>query len=138
MSKNKRGYEIPQAQAGKPQIVVNPINEHVRVHGFAIGNVFFVVWPDPNHKLYHKKPGQTHLKNQSEFAYTFVVTDVFLDCCFCRNNNRWHGMRLSGIKLLSYLCLFLVFNPVIPAAAGIQRSKSELIISNAFALHKKP
>ena len=27
-------------------------NEHGRVHGFIIGNVFFVVWLDPDHKLY--------------------------------------------------------------------------------------
>lgn len=27
-------------------------NEHGRVHGFIIGDVFFVVWLDPDHKLY--------------------------------------------------------------------------------------
>ena len=27
-------------------------NEHGRVHGFFIDNVFFVVWLDPEHKLY--------------------------------------------------------------------------------------
>ena len=27
-------------------------NEHGRVHGFFIGEVFFVVWLDPQHKLY--------------------------------------------------------------------------------------
>jgi len=27
-------------------------NEHGRVHGFFIQEVFFVVWLDPNHKLY--------------------------------------------------------------------------------------
>jgi len=29
-------------------------NEHGRVHGFFIGEVFFVVWLDPDHKLYKK------------------------------------------------------------------------------------
>lgn len=27
-------------------------NEHGRVHGFFIGNVFYVVWLDPKHELY--------------------------------------------------------------------------------------
>ena len=27
-------------------------NEYGRVHGFFLGNVFFVVWLDPKHKLY--------------------------------------------------------------------------------------
>lgn len=27
-------------------------NEHGRIHGFFIGNVFHVVWLDPDHKLY--------------------------------------------------------------------------------------
>ena len=31
------------------------VNEHGRVHGFLIGNVFYLVWLDPEHKLY---PGQ--------------------------------------------------------------------------------
>lgn len=30
-------------------------NEHGRVHGFFIGNVFYVVWLDPDHKLYSGK-----------------------------------------------------------------------------------
>lgn len=30
-------------------------NEHGRVHGFFIGNIFYIVWLDPNHKLYTKK-----------------------------------------------------------------------------------
>ncbi|MEX0547436.1 hypothetical protein [Raoultella terrigena] len=30
-------------------------NEHGRIHGFFIGNVFYVVWLDPNHQLY---PGE--------------------------------------------------------------------------------
>ena len=29
-------------------------NEHGRVHGFFIENVFYVVWLDPDHKLYSK------------------------------------------------------------------------------------
>ena len=28
-------------------------NEHGRVHGFFIENVFFIVWFDPDHKLYN-------------------------------------------------------------------------------------
>ena len=27
-------------------------NEHGRIHGFILGNVFFVIWFDPEHKLY--------------------------------------------------------------------------------------
>jgi hypothetical protein len=27
-------------------------NEHGRVHGFIIGNTFFIRWFDPEHKLY--------------------------------------------------------------------------------------
>ena len=27
-------------------------NEHGRVHGFFISNIFFIVWFDPDHKLY--------------------------------------------------------------------------------------
>ena len=27
-------------------------NEHGRVHGFFIENIFFIVWFDPDHKLY--------------------------------------------------------------------------------------
>ncbi|ELU7233491.1 hypothetical protein SCL96_003408 [Escherichia coli] len=30
-------------------------NEHGRVHGFFIGNVFHVVWLDPHHRLYPGK-----------------------------------------------------------------------------------
>jgi hypothetical protein len=30
-------------------------NEHGRVHGFLIANVFYVVWLDPKHKLYPGK-----------------------------------------------------------------------------------
>jgi hypothetical protein len=29
-------------------------NEYGRVHGFFIGNVFYIVWLDPDHKLYSK------------------------------------------------------------------------------------
>jgi hypothetical protein len=28
-------------------------NEHGRVHGFFIEDVFYIVWLDPNHNLYH-------------------------------------------------------------------------------------
>jgi len=31
------------------------VNEHGRVHGFFIGNVFYPVWLDPNHDLYPRK-----------------------------------------------------------------------------------
>ena len=30
-------------------------NEHGRVHGFLIADIFYVVWLDPNHLLYAKK-----------------------------------------------------------------------------------
>lgn len=30
-------------------------NEHGRVHGYFVGNIFYVVWLDPNHELF---PGQ--------------------------------------------------------------------------------
>jgi len=29
-------------------------NEHGRVHGYFIGNTFYIVWLDPDHKLYKK------------------------------------------------------------------------------------
>jgi hypothetical protein len=47
-------FNIP----GEDKIVSNPFqfalskNEHGRVHGFFIGNVFFIRWFDPNHSLY--------------------------------------------------------------------------------------
>jgi hypothetical protein len=31
------------------------LNKHGRVHGFIIGSVFFIVWFDPDHKLYPRK-----------------------------------------------------------------------------------
>lgn len=30
-------------------------NEHGRIHGFFVGNVFYVVWLDPDHLLYESK-----------------------------------------------------------------------------------
>ncbi|MEW6352668.1 MAG: hypothetical protein AB1646_26790 [Thermodesulfobacteriota bacterium] len=30
-------------------------NEHGRVHGFFVGNIFYVVWLDPDHRLYPGK-----------------------------------------------------------------------------------
>ena len=30
-------------------------NEHGRVHGYFVGNIFFIVWLDPEHNLYNKK-----------------------------------------------------------------------------------
>lgn len=30
-------------------------NKHGRVHGYFIGNVFYIVWLDPNHNLYPKR-----------------------------------------------------------------------------------
>lgn len=30
-------------------------NEHGRIHGFCIDNVFFVVWFDPDHNLHRKE-----------------------------------------------------------------------------------
>jgi hypothetical protein len=48
------GFGLP----GEEQLVEKPYqfsistNKHGRVHGFFIGEVFYVVWLDPNHKLY--------------------------------------------------------------------------------------
>jgi hypothetical protein len=30
-------------------------NEHGRIHGFFIGNIFYAVWLDPDHRLYSKR-----------------------------------------------------------------------------------
>ncbi|MCK5211832.1 hypothetical protein KAJ89_03965 [Candidatus Parcubacteria bacterium] len=30
-------------------------NEHGRVHGYFIGNIFSIVWLDPKHNLYKRK-----------------------------------------------------------------------------------
>jgi hypothetical protein len=27
-------------------------NEHGRIHGLVIGNIFFIIWLDPDHRLY--------------------------------------------------------------------------------------
>lgn len=47
--------------AGEEQIVDTPYqislssNEHGRIHGFFINEIFYIVWLDPDHKLYSKK-----------------------------------------------------------------------------------
>ncbi|WP_223539368.1 hypothetical protein [Enterobacter sp. JBIWA003] len=41
-----------QFQSYKPYQFAVSRNEHGRVHGFFIGNVFHVVWLDPDHQLY--------------------------------------------------------------------------------------
>lgn len=47
---------------GEEQLVDTPYqfsltsNEHGRVHGFFIENIFFVVWLDPEHQLYAGNP----------------------------------------------------------------------------------
>jgi hypothetical protein len=48
-----RGWEEYDEDAWQFSISAN---EHGRVHGFLIENVFYVVWLDPEHKLY---PGKT-------------------------------------------------------------------------------
>ena len=48
------GFGIPNEE----QIVNSPYqfqissNEHGRVHGFFLDNIFYIVWLDPNHNLY--------------------------------------------------------------------------------------
>lgn len=41
-----------QLQAEQPWQFEVSANEHGRVHGFFIDEIFFVVWLDPNHNLY--------------------------------------------------------------------------------------
>ncbi len=42
---------VPIAEENAWQFSISS-NEHGRVHGFIIGDVFFVVWLDPDHNLY--------------------------------------------------------------------------------------
>jgi len=53
--------DTTQSSFGLPnedQLVEEPyqfsisVNKHGRVHGFFIDNVFYIVWFDPNHRLY--------------------------------------------------------------------------------------
>ncbi len=30
-------------------------NQGFRIHGYFIGNIFYVVWLDPNHNMYERK-----------------------------------------------------------------------------------
>jgi hypothetical protein len=60
---NSRGVsEICFGIPGEEQLVDTPYqfsltsNEHGRVHGFFIENIFFVVWLDPEHQLYAGNP----------------------------------------------------------------------------------
>lgn len=41
-----------QLQAEQPWQFEVSANEHGRVHGFFIENIFFLVWLDPQHNLY--------------------------------------------------------------------------------------
>ncbi|UMS01485.1 hypothetical protein AOY87_11390 [Escherichia coli] len=41
-----------QLQSYTPYQFAVSRNEHGRVHGFIAGNVFYIVWLDPNHRLY--------------------------------------------------------------------------------------
>jgi hypothetical protein len=51
------GFGLPNEE----QLVDTPYqfslssNEHGRVHGFFIDQVFYIIWLDPNHRLYSKK-----------------------------------------------------------------------------------
>ncbi|WP_018664660.1 hypothetical protein [Heyndrickxia acidiproducens] len=50
-------FGIPNEEelVDKPWQFAISANEYGRVHGFFIGNVFYIVWFDPEHKLYNKK-----------------------------------------------------------------------------------
>lgn len=41
-----------QLQQANPYQFEISVNKHGRVHGFFIENIFFIVWFDPDHKLY--------------------------------------------------------------------------------------
>jgi hypothetical protein len=47
-------FDIPNEEqlVDVPYQFVLSANKHGRVHGFFIGSVFYVVWLDPDHKLY--------------------------------------------------------------------------------------
>jgi hypothetical protein len=44
-----------QFRALEPWQISVSSNEHGRVHGVVIGNVFYVVWIDPDHRLYDNR-----------------------------------------------------------------------------------
>ncbi|MBF0516475.1 MAG: hypothetical protein HQK97_05060 [Nitrospirae bacterium] len=96
------------------------------------------ILPQPRSDVNEEESGQSHLKNQSEIAYIFALTDAFLDSCFRRNDKKkqWNEIFRCYIASL-YLSFPCFFDLVIPAKAGIQRTKSALIISNAFALEEQ-
>lgn len=49
----KNGFSLPEhLKDSTPFQFQISRNEHGRVHGFIIGNTFFIVWLDPDHKLY--------------------------------------------------------------------------------------
>jgi hypothetical protein len=56
----KSGFRIPKEAYGEEcwQFSVTR-NEHGRVHGFFIGPTFYIVWLDPDHKLYPVKKKNT-------------------------------------------------------------------------------
>ncbi|NOU68206.1 hypothetical protein GC096_29695 [Paenibacillus sp. LMG 31461] len=49
----EKSFGIPKEDeiVDKPWQFAISVNEHGRIHGFFIGNVFNVVWFDPNHQL---------------------------------------------------------------------------------------
>jgi hypothetical protein len=50
----EKGFGIPNEDVivEEPMQFNISVNEHGRIHGFFIGNVFYIVWLDPDHKLY--------------------------------------------------------------------------------------
>jgi hypothetical protein len=49
---NGYGHLTAQLRDCEPYQLTISANEHGRVHGIMIDNVFYVVWVDPNHSLY--------------------------------------------------------------------------------------
>jgi hypothetical protein len=50
--KNGFSHLNEQLRANQPWQFSISANEHGRVHGFFVANIFFIVWIDPQHKLY--------------------------------------------------------------------------------------
>jgi hypothetical protein len=51
-SENKFGFPNEEQLVDTPYQFSISSNEHGRVHGFFIAEVFYIVWLDPNHLLY--------------------------------------------------------------------------------------
>lgn len=51
---SERAFGIPEEDkiASMPWQFELTVNRHGRVHGFFIDNIFYIVWFDPDHKLY--------------------------------------------------------------------------------------